>query len=348
MSADNPVEGRVTIATVARAAGVSVATVSKVLSGRHPVHPATRGRVEEALATTGYRRKDRSGADRVGLVDFLIGEVDSAWAIELLRGAEHEAHRLGASLVLTIRGDREDQPREWVKSLVSHRTDGVVLVLGPGPKEAADQLLGLDIPVVVLDQVGGFDRNVATIGATNFAGGLSATQHLAELGHTRIGIITGPEAVLSQERLDGYRVALSRAGLPFDESLCRRGDFYAEGGRSAAAELLALPAPPTAIFAGNDQQARGVYRAARELGRRIPEDLSVVGFDDVEACEWMTPTLTTVRQPLAQMAAMAVRHLLEPPNTLTDEPLRLELSTTLIVRESTAAYGLRPPGDRPE
>jgi LacI family transcriptional regulator len=334
VSAESPVEERVTIATVARAAGVSVATVSKVLSGRHPVHPATRGRVEEALAATGYRRKDRS--ERAGLVDFLIGEVDSAWAIELLRGAEHEAHRLGASLVLTIRGDREHQPREWVKSLVSHQTDGVVLVLGPGATEAVDQLLGLAVPLVVLDQVGGFDRNVPTIGATNFAGGLAATQHLAELGHTRIGVITGPEAVLSQERLDGYRVALSRAGLPFDESLCRRGDFYAEGGRSAAAELLALPRPPTAIFAGNDQQARGVYQAARERGLRIPDDLSVVGFDDVEACEWMTPTLTTVRQPLAQMAAMAVRHLLQRPNTLSEEPLRLELSTTLIVRDSTA------------
>lgn len=336
MNPEKSADTRVTISTVAHAAGVSVATVSKVLSGRHQVRPATRRRVEEALASTGYQRRDRSGSGRVGLVDFLIGEVDSAWAIELLRGAEREAHRLGASLVLTIRGDREDQPRDWVTTLASHRTDGVVLVLGPGPKDVVDQLLAQSMPVVVVDQVGDFDRNVPTIGATNFAGGLSATQHLAELGHTRIGVITGPEEVLSQQRLDGYRVALARAGLPFDERLCRRGDFYAEGGRRAAAELLDLPQPPTAIFAGNDQQARGVYQEARARHLRIPDDLSVVGFDDVEACQWMTPMLTTVRQPLAQMAALAVRHLLEPPTTLSSEPLRLELSTSLVIRESTA------------
>jgi len=201
---------------------------------------------------------------------------------------------------------------------------------------AAERMRPVDMPFVVIDQLGGYDPDTPTIDATNWAGGFAATEHLTALGHRRVGIITGQKHVqCSDERLDGYRAALGRAGLAMDESLIREGDFYADGGRRGAAALLDLPEPPTAVFAGSDQQARGVYNEAHSRGLRIPEDLSVVGFDDVDACEWMTPRLTTIRQPLAQMAALAIRTVLEPPPQEDEQALRVELATSLVVREST-------------
>jgi len=152
-------------------------------------------------------------------------------------------------------------------------------------------------------------------------------------------VITGPpEPVCSQERLEGYRAAMGRAGIAVDDDLVRFGDFQPDGGQRAAAELLALPDPPTAIFAGSDMQASGVYQEARAHGLRVPEDLSVVGFDDLRISRHLSPPLTTVRQPLAQMAAEAVRMTLEASrHGFTSPPPRLELATSLTVRDSTAA-----------
>ena len=330
-------DGRITIAMVAQEAGVSVPTVSKVLNGRQEVGADTRRRVQDALKATGYRRRTRSdGAGRTGLIDFVITELDTSWGVELLRGAEQEAYRLGARLVLTLSHDRQARPRDWVKAISSRPTDGVVLVVTHPRQVAAERLRPVDTPFVVIDQLGGYDPDTPTVGATNWAGAFAATEHLTSLGHRRIGMITGPQRVRgSQDRLDGYRAALGRAGLAADENLVREGDFYAEGGRRSAAALLDLPDPPTAVFAGSDQQARGVYDEVHARGLRIPTDLSVVGFDDVEACEWMTPRLTTVRQPLAQMAALAIRTVLEPAATEDEQPMRVELATTLVVREST-------------
>ncbi|GAB1819078.1 LacI family DNA-binding transcriptional regulator [Herbidospora sp. RD11066] len=328
---------RVTIAMVATEAGVSVPTVSKVLNGRDAVGPATRRRVQAALEATGYQRRARSEPRKVGLVDFVITELDTAWASELLRGAEQEAYRLGARLVLTVTHDRQANPREWLSAIASRPTDGVVLV-GSGTQHlSATRLRTIDAPFVVIDQVGGYDKDIPTIGATNWAGGFAATEHLIDLGHRRIGMITGPDGVpCSLERLDGYRAALRRANLPVDECLIRPGDFYPESGRRGTAELLDLQEPPTAVFAASDQQAAGVYEEMRARGLRVPEDLSVVGFDDTELCEWLAPKLTTIRQPLAQMAVLAVRNVLEVEHP-GGEPLRLELSTSLVIRDSTGA-----------
>jgi LacI family transcriptional regulator len=179
---------------------------------------------------------------------------------------------------------------------------------------------------------------VASIGATNWAGGFAATEHLTQLGHRRIAIIAGPrDMTCSIERLDGYRAALGRVDIPSDPQLIRHGDFYTEGGREGAASLLDIDDPPTAIFAGSDQQARGVYDEAQARGLRIPEDLSVVGFDNVDLCEWMSPRLTTVAQPLAQMAALAIRTVLQP-HTSGERAPRVELATHLVVRESTTEF----------
>ena len=178
------------------------------------------------------------------------------------------------------------------------------------------------------------------MGATNWAGGLAATEHLLSLGHRRIGMITGPTRLLmqpGQARWLPFR--LERAGLTVDPALIKYGDFEHEGGFARAVELLDLPERPTAIFAGSDQKAFGVYEAARQRGLRIPDDLSVVGFDELPVSRWVSPPMTTVRQPLVEMGGAAAQMIGELIDGLPLRSNRMELSTELIVRESTAPAG---------
>jgi LacI family transcriptional regulator len=240
-------------------------------------------------------------------------------------------------LILTVTHDRHDQPREWIKTLASRRTDGAVFVVSRVHQPVVERLRRLGVPLVVVDPVGGSSPDIPSIGCTNWAGGFAATEHLIGLGHRQIAVIGGPpEMMCSEERIAGYEAAMNRAKIPVSRTFIRHGNFYVDGGRKAAAALLGLPEPPTAIFAGSDEQARGVYDEAQTRGLRIPEDLSVVGFDDVELCEWMSPRLTTVRQPLAQMAALAIRTVLQDPPPGGEAPTRIELATTLVVRDSAA------------
>ncbi len=156
---------------------------------------------------------------------------------------------------------------------------------------------------MIVDPAGEPVHDTPSVGATNWSGGVAATRHLLGLGHRRIGVITGPEEILcSRARLDGYRAAMDAAGAPIDPALIRFGDFHVQSGVERARSMLGLPDPPTAIFAANDLMALGVYQAAREARLQIPEDLSVVGFDDLPVAGWVSPPLTTVRQPLAEMA----------------------------------------------
>jgi LacI family transcriptional regulator len=192
-------------------------------------------------------------------------------------------------------------------------------------------------PVIAVDPVSYGDPDTITISATNWAGALAATEHLLSLGHRRIGVVTGPDQeACTHDRIDGYRAALRRAGIAADPSLVREGQAVRASGFAIGGALLDSEEPPTAIFSFSDEQAFGVYEAARERGLSIPQDLSIIGFDDVDLCEWMTPRLTTVRQPLGEMCAEAIRLI----GTMADEDApamrRYELTTTLVVRESTA------------
>jgi LacI family transcriptional regulator len=340
MSRGGPLDrtsSRVTIAEIAEHAGVSVPTVSKVLNGRSDVAEATRRRVQQVMADRGYQRRKPSARRRVGLIDMVLPGLDSPWVVELLRGAETEARRAASQIVLTSADDGPAGDRQWLDRLAARRSDGLVLVVSEPAPEALEQLTALHMPVVLLDPVGGSDPAFATVGATNWAGGLSAVEHLVALGHRRIGVVSGrPQLVCSQERVEGYRAALGRAGIPVDETLVHFGDFRPDGGRLGARAMLDTADPPTAIFAGSDMQAVGVYQEAAIRGLRIPEDLSVVGFDDIAFCEHMSPKLTTVRQPLSRMAAEAVRLVLAAGDDgMPGPPPRVELATNLVLREST-------------
>jgi DNA-binding LacI/PurR family transcriptional regulator len=327
---------RVTIAEIAATAGVSVPTVSKVLNGRADVSESTRRRVQQIMADRGYQRRASGSQRPVGLIDMAVPGLDSPWVVDVLRGAEAEAHKVGSQIVLTTTGRAPAGDRRWLDRLATRRSDGLVLVVSEAAPEAVEQLAALHTPVVLLDPVGGSDPTFATVGATNWAGGLSAVEHLVSLGHRRIAVISGPpQLACSQERVEGYRAALGRAGIATDERLVRFTEFCTSGGRDGARTVLDLPDPPTAVFACSDMQALGVYQEAAARGLRIPEDLSVVGFDDITFSELASPPLTTVRQPLARMAAEAVRLLLDAGDQIPGPPPRVELATHLVVRGST-------------
>ncbi|MFC3578301.1 LacI family DNA-binding transcriptional regulator [Streptomyces yaanensis] len=327
-----------TLAEIAREAGVSAPTVSKVLNGRADVAPATRTRVEELLRAYGYHRR-RSEAARSPLIDLVFHELESAWAMEVIRGVEKVARDEGLSVVLSESAGRLTPGRTWADQVAARRPHGVILVLSDLDDSQRALLTSRSIPFVVLDPAGDPGADVPSIGATNWQGGVAATRHLVELGHVRIGAISGPSRMMcSRARVDGYRAALETAGLPVDPELIKAGNFHHEAGHRLGLELLRGPDRPTAVFTGNDLQALGLYEAARELGLRIPEDLSVVGFDDLPVARWVGPPLTTVRQPLMEMAEAAARLVLDLGRAdRAPGATRVELATSLVVRSSTGA-----------
>ena len=268
----------------------------------------------------------------------MFNGLDSPWAVEILRGVEEwgTAHETGVAVSAVRHGNA--RRASWTSGLASHDTDGVILVMSEFISGQLEQLRQANIPLVVIDPVNPPPPDVPSVGATNWAGGLAATEHLLSLGHRRIGAIAGPgDYLCSRARIDGYRSALERAGIGFDPELVRHGDFEHEGGYVRGGELLEATDPPSAIFAGSDQQAFGLYEAARQRGLRVPQDLSVIGFDDLPVARWVSPPLTTVRQPLAEMGRAAAQMLDELIDGLPLRMNRVELSTELIVRESTAA-----------
>jgi LacI family transcriptional regulator len=329
---------KTTLAAIAAEAGVSLPTVSKVVNGRPDVAPATRARVEQLLRQHQYSRNGVPRLRRSGLIDLVFNGLDSPWAVEILRGIEKWGTEHNTAIAVSSVRHGDARPTSWTSAIASHHTDGVILVTTTLTSAQVGQLRGADIPLVVIDPANTPPGDIPSVGATNWAGGLEATQHLLSLGHRRIAAITGPvDYLCSLARVDGYRSALERAGVPSDPALVRYGDFRHEGGFGHAAELLDLADRPTAIFAGSDQQAFGVYEAARQRGLRIPEDLSVVGFDDLPVARWGSPPLTTVRQPLAEMGSSAAQMLGDLIEETALRSNRIELSTELVVRESTAA-----------
>ncbi len=329
--------GRVTITDIARRAGVSVPTVSRVVNGRSDVSPRTRARVEELLRRHGYRKRAAAPGRRAALIDLVFNDLDSPWAVEIIRGVEEVAHAAGVGTVVSAIHGRSGDARQWMLNLRARASDGVVLVTSALDPVLHQELRILGVPLVVVDPAGSPALDVPTVGAANRSGGLLATEHLLALGHRRIGLIAGPPRLLcSRARHDGYRAALDGAGVPVDESLIVPGDFRHASGFAACDTLLGLSEPPTAVFATSDQMALGAIEALRRRGLRVPQDMSVVGFDDLPEVRWSAPPLTTVRQPLADMGRAAARTVLHPAGDGHPDPARLELDTDLILRSSTA------------
>ncbi|MCU7730078.1 LacI family DNA-binding transcriptional regulator [Actinoplanes sp. KI2] len=326
--------GDLPVAAIAELAGVSPPTVSKVLNGRAGVGDETRRRVEALLRDHGYRRSAPAQAARH--LEAVFSGMLSSIAMEIMRGAEAVAGTHDMTFGFLDVGRRPKTSPLWMDTLLRRRPAAVIAVSSAITPEHRETLEAGGVALVALDPTRDLGSTPA-IGSTNWSGALDATRHLLDLGHRRIAVVAGPAKDLSSRaRLDGLRAAMDAAGVPFDRRLLRSGAFRFEQGRDLGLELLRLPDPPTAIVCGDDLQALGVYEAARIAGRRIPDDLSVVGFDDIEQAAWCAPSLTTVRQPFAEMGAAAAKVAIALAAGETPRRTRVELATTLVVRGSTA------------
>jgi LacI family transcriptional regulator len=334
-----PAAPRTTIRDIARQAGVSTATVSRVLNGHPHVAQRTRDAVMRAVREHEFstNRSARGlSAGRSGLIGMTIPVIGDYYFDALLSGVAEALYDEDMRVVLCPTQHEHDREVTLVERLLHGTTDGAILVL---PEESSAELKAVErrgFPLVILDPLKHI-ADIPSVTAAHASGAKQAVDYLLELGHRRIAAITGPRVLLAtEERLHAYLGALATAaGGPVDPNLVAVSNFSLAGGFEAAGKLLDLDDPPTAIFAFNDALAIGAMRAARQRGIRVPEDLSIIGFDDAGVSENAIPMLTTVRQPLAEMGRMAVSLLTRLLDNQRVEAMRVELATSLVVRETT-------------
>lgn len=334
----------VSIKDIARVANVSYSTVSRALNDSPRVQAQTKAQIQRIAAEMGYfpSAVGRSLVTRrTRTIGIVVSTITDLFFAEVIDAIEETALCHHYSVILTNSGGQPQRELSAIQALRERWVDGILVVSGCSSREDLCAGKGLDIPLVIINNVHrehiGYSVEVDSVG-----GGRAATQHLLELGHRRIAHIAGPvtewDAV---ERQSGYQQALQAYGLAVDPALIVRGDNRPEGGIAAMQHLLSLPVPPTAVFCYNDATALGAMHAAHTTGLRIPRDLSVVGFDDVDLAPYLEPPLTTVAQPTREMGKRAVQmvlSLLAGDRTVTD----CTLPSNLVVRGSTCAPQARP------
>jgi LacI family transcriptional regulator len=328
-----------TIYDVARLAGVSTATVSRSLNGTGQIAPTTRLAIEAAVRQLGYQpnRIARSLVTKsTQTIALLLPEITNPFYGSLVSGIEQRTRELGYTMLLcTTEGDA-GREETYLDLLRSKQVDGALvdgLVL---PRERIARFIAEGFPIVCLDRDVDSPA-VPLVQVDNRRGARMATEHLLGLGHTRIAHVAGaPELQLSHERTDGYRTALRAAGLDPDPHLVVVGCFTEDGGYEAARKLLADRPVPTAVFAANDLSAVGVLEAVAESGRRVPDDVSVIGFDDLRLAAYTTPPLTTIHQPAREIGERATSLLLDLMRGKKIRRHRHLLDPELVVRRSTA------------
>jgi LacI family transcriptional regulator len=332
---------KITIAEIARRAGVSKTTVSRVLNNRPYVDKVTRRKIRRIIAETGYTPHAAAvslATGRNSLVGLLSPSLHQPWTIEIIQGIAEAIDSTEYELVLYTTTMAERNQETYARALTNGLTDGLIVILprADGMNYLADLRRHL-FPVVLIDYRG-LSSDLPSVTATNFAGACSAVDHLIELGHRCIGMITGlMDLGCSRDRLAGYRHTLEQAGLVFEPSLVVPGDFSELSGCEAMNRLLSLPEPPTAVFASNDEMAFGAMRALKGHGLCVPDDVSLVGFDDVPMAQYTSPPLTTVRQPMRDMGCQAVEMLLTQIRRDRLEQPGVVVPTRLIVRESSGS-----------
>jgi LacI family transcriptional regulator len=328
-----------TIKDVARASGVSYATVSRVLSGYEFVKESTRSRVMDAVEKLGYvanlpARSLAGGHSRI--IGLLVPNLDISYVGTITRGIDQELERANYDLILYTSHRHPNNESIYVSAIANGLTEGLLLVAPLVPTTYLDALRKQNFPYVLIDQADPTE-NSSIVESTNWQGAYEATLYLIQLGHTRIAFIRGALAIRSAvDRLQGYKAALAESSIPFREELIIDGDFQQQTGYEVTKSLLqSVAPPPTAIFASNDLSALGAMDAARECGLRIPDDISIIGFDDIPQVSLVYPKLTTVRQPLEQMGRVAVKMLLEQIENHSRPPQHITLATQLVIRDSS-------------
>ena len=328
---------KTTIVDVAAKAGVSFGTVSRVINNDVHVRPATRERVLQAMEQLGFvaNRQARSLAGgKSGAIGLLVPDLGTGYIGEIIRGIDAELTLQELDLILYTTHRTASKEANYVANLAQGMVDGLLLVLPRNPADYVGTLTQRNFPFVLIDHQG-TGKECPAVGATNWQGAFDATEHLLKLGHRRIGFITGSmDLGCAQDRLAGYRAALRTHHVPYTEELVYEGTFFQPDGFTGALALLDLPEPPTAIFASNDVMAMGVMDAIRQRGLRIPDDIAVLGFDDIPQAEMVRPALTTIQQPLEKMGRVATQMLLDLLEAPESKIQRIELPTKLIIRDS--------------
>ena len=332
----------VTIVDVARASKLSAATVSRVLSGYEFVRESTRKRVMEAVEELGYvanlpARSLAGGHSQV--IGLLVPNMDNSYVGTITQGIDHELARANYDLMLYTSHRHPDKESFYVNAIANGLTEGLLLVAPQVPTTYLDTLREQNFPYVLIDQADPTE-NSNIVDSTNRQGAYEATSYLSQLGHTRIAFIRGALTVQSAvDRLTGYKEALYDCNIPIREDLIIEGNYQQQTSYENTKSLLQSANPlPTAIFASNDLSAFGAMDAIREFGLRIPDDISIIGFDDVPQASLVYPKLTTVRQPLEEMGHVAVKLLLTQIEDLSQPPQRVTLATQLIIRDSCGLY----------
>lgn len=332
-------QSQATIQDVARAAGVSTTTVSRVINNKDEVSPETSAKVQQVVAELNYTPSLAAKGMRsrtTHVIGLIMPEVTTPYELAVIKGVGTAIRGSGYDLLIYAADDpplsrRVAWEQEYVALLSNTLTDGNIVVTPMAPTFPENARI-----VVVDPQSEG--AKVPSVIATNRAGALAVMEYLTGLGHRRIGFIGGwPDALSAMRRFEGYKDGLAVAGIPYDPDLVLEGDFSRKRGQAAARLLLNRPDPPTAIFAANDQSALGVMDAAQALEIQIPQDLSVVGFDDIPEAAQATPRLTTVDQGIQQMGALATQILIGWLEGEEPECLLCKVPTRLVVRESCRA-----------
>ncbi|MEU1056765.1 substrate-binding domain-containing protein [Streptomyces sp. NPDC005876] len=308
-----------TMADVARSAGVSVATVSHVLNDTRPVLPHTRQAVLDAIEELGYTPNTLARSlvtARTRSIGLAVSAVSNPYFTEILQGVETAALEQGYGLLIADPHDDPGHERQVVQLLYERRVDGMIVAPSADPGALVAYLRRHRVPTVFLDRtVDVPDDGAPHIDQVCAAGAEPTTRlvmHLAGLGHRRIGLVAGrPGLSTTRERITGYRHGLAAAGLPYDERLLVHGDSESAGAQRAAAELLSLAVPPSALVTANNAMTIGALRALRDRGLSVPGDMALCCFDDFDWADLFSPRLTAVAQPSRELGAQAVRLLLE-------------------------------------
>jgi len=327
------------IREIAEAAGVSITTVSRALTTPDRVAKETCERVQRIADELGYSpnlvaRSLRS--QQSGLIIVLVTNISNPMLSSCVRGAERIARELGYSVLL---GDTQNDPtleQRYISLLASRQVDGVIVMSSRLHGRVFDLILKANADAAVVNACACLDvAPCSTVGVDDVGAARSMTEHLLSLGHRRIGVVTGPaESPHSRDRMFGYRLALRAAGIQFDEALVSHAEFSMEAGGEAAAAALRLPSPPTALFCFGDLMAIGAIQRLQGMGCRVPDDISVAGFDDIDFAAFASPPLTTVRQPALEMGETAMR-LLHQRITGLSEIETVTLPIELMIRGST-------------
>lgn len=329
---------RATLADVARHAGVSAATASKAINGRADVAASTRTRVQAAIEATGYAPPRGMNTAPRRSVEFLVDKLTSPYAMEILRGATVAAEESDIDVVVgRFRRPDAASDADVIERLAQADRMGAIIVTAEVSDTTYAALTASGTPVVFVDPLRVDDEPVVSVGSTNWIGGRSATEYLIGLGHTRLAMVGGPATSFSaMARIDGFRSAAQAASLTIHPDFIAHARFDHDEAQAVAARWLLRDDRPTAILASSDAQALGVLEAARLAGISVPDQLSVVGYDDTYVAAWAHPPLTSVFQPLQDIGRVCIRTLERIADGVPLDSHHIELATRLVVRESTA------------